>query len=73
MLSVNSFIAFVTFPLCIYGVNFLEISANVDGVFYGLKSFWIISPPCSKSKISPDVHKSIRRSNAFKGVLDFDI
>ena len=62
----------VTFPLCISWVYFLEISATVDGVFDGLKSFWIVSPLCSKCRISPDVHKSIRHSNAFKCSLDLD-
>ena len=65
MLSVNSFIALVTFSFCISRVNLLEILATVDGVFDGLKSFWIISPLCSKSRISLDVHKSVRCSNAF--------
>ena len=69
MLSVSSFIALVTFPLWISRVNFLEILAAVDGVFDG---FWIFSPSCSKSKISPDNHKTICRANAFKCSLDFD-
>ena len=71
MLSVNSFIALVTFPLRISRVNFLEISATVDGVLNGLKSFWIVSPSCIKSRIPPNV-RSIRRSSAFKCSLDFD-
>ena len=71
MLSANSFIALVTFPLCISRVNFLEISVTVDGVFDGLKSFWILSPSCSKFRISSNVHKSVRWSNVFKCSLDF--
>ena len=68
LLSVNSFITLVTFPLYISRVNFLEILESfVDGVFNGHKSFWIVSPSRSNSRISPDVHiynKSIRCSNA---------
>ena len=37
-----------------------------------LKSFWIVSPSCGKSRISPDIHTSICRSNAFECSLDFD-
>lgn len=66
MLSVNSFIALVTFPLRISRVNFLEILGTVDGVFDSRKYFWTVSPSCSKSSISSDVYESIRRSNAFK-------
>ena len=53
-------------------LEFLEIVATIDGVFDGLKSFWIVTPSCSKSRISPDVHNSIGHSNTFKDSLDFD-
>ena len=53
-------------------VNFLEISVTVDSVFDGLKSFRVVSPLCSKSRISFDVHKSMRHSSAFKCPLHFD-
>ena len=72
MLSVNSFIALVTFPLYISRVNFLGSSVTADGVFAGLEYFWIVSPSCSNYSISPDFHKSIRGSNASKCSLDFD-
>ena len=72
MLSVSSLIVLVIFLLLISRVNFLEISATVDGVFDGLKSFWVFSSSFSKSMISADAHKSIRRSNGFKCSLGFD-
>ena len=72
MLPVNSFIAMVTFSLCISREHFLEILATADSVFDGPKFFWIVSPSCSKSRIYPDAHKPLRRSNAFKCSLDFD-
>ena len=38
----------------------------------GWRSFWVIFPSRSDSRISPYIHKPIRRPNAFKCYQDFD-
>ena len=50
----------------------MDISANVNGTFDDLKSFWIVFSLCNNPRISPDLRKSKRDSNTFKVYLDLD-
>ena len=67
-----SFCELLILHFLISRVNFLDISAMVDGVWNTLKYFWMFSASFNNSMISPTCDSFIRFSNDFKWSFDFN-